>query len=214
MAWTCLILIVSVWIHWSSRLLAEFQETKEKEWLGVWGSHISHSWVPLEPEVNCIILWQNSLLSFAHPELHFPSSWWNNQTCHGPNKGQSITFSFKQCYLNPVVFSVFIYCSWSWNTFRMWFARAPARSQPSRGALAGLLSPQGVQGWGAWLLLPWERLLHLLQGEEFEGLQGSLASPGSFLDMCAGGREWTNGACSQDSTRREVCALGKWQQRR
>lgn len=131
-------------------LLAECLETKEKECLGVWGSHISHFWVPPRLEMNCIFfLWLNSLLSFTQPKPHFPSSWRNNQTCHGPNKGQSITFSFKQHCLDPVVFSVFIYCSWSWNTFQMWFARAPARSQPSRGALAGLWWPQGVLGWGA-----------------------------------------------------------------
>lgn len=38
-------------------LLAECLETKEKECLGVWGSHISHFWVPPRLEMNCIFFY-------------------------------------------------------------------------------------------------------------------------------------------------------------
>ena len=226
MAWTCLILIVCVWIRRSSHLLVGCLETKEKEWLGVWGSPVSHSWVPLNLEMNCIILLQNSLLSLTHPKPHFPSSWRNNQTCHGRKKGQNITFSFKQHCLDPVVFSVFIYCPWSWNTFQMWFARAPARSQPSRGALAGLRWPQGVLGWGAplpvpglgWGLSLWvnpgfsfaERGFSVALGERNVGVCRRLCRHRVRFLMCVlEGRGWTKGACPRDSTRREVCALGR-----
>lgn len=229
MAWACLILIVSLQSHWSSVCLLNVWRQKKRSALEcgevtfpIFGCHQGLKWI-------VFFLWLNSLLSFTQPKPHFPSSWRNNQTCHGPNKGQSITFSFKQHCLDPVVFSVFIYCSWSWNTFQMWFARAPARSQPSRGALAGLWWPQGVLGWGAplpavglgrgavvadksWLLLLRGASPSFCESEECGGVQTPLITPGLLPDECVEGRGWAKGARPQDNSRRGFCAIRKGQQ--
>lgn len=216
--WSWLLVFFIVWIHWSSVCFLDIWRLKKRS---VGKSHhpflgATEAWNEL-----CFFKWLNSLLRFTQPRLHFPSSRQNNQTCHGPNEGQSITFAFKQHYLGPVVFSVFFYCSWSWNTFQMWFCKGSRKviaksrcsgwpaANPRCPGVGVSLPAASLQRGPLWQINPdfcWRNFFISLRGW---GLRALASSSTWFFSWPVCWRQ-------EVDRRRAVCALeqdvrqGKW----